>query len=141
MVNIGSTLVHHAVIIIPSGLATTHTSFLLWIYTHGPLNTAEQSYFCTFIYFAYQNLPDKTTIEIAIGFLILIFTNIFFVKFFHSQNIFKNVSRFTFDQTVNLSTRNYFSIFFGSSMLNYLRCFLYSSLRFLVRSADDKNYW
>ena len=43
---------HHVVIIIPSGLATTpHLLFVM--YTHGPLDTAGQNYFCTFIYFAY----------------------------------------------------------------------------------------
>ena len=46
--------------------------------------------------------------------------------------------RFTFGQTVKLSTCNSFSIFYGSSMLNSLTRFLYSSSRFLVRSADDK---
>ena len=46
--------------------------------------------------------------------------------------------RFTSGQTLKLSTCNSFSIFYGSSMLNSLTRFLYSSSRFLVRSADDK---
>ena len=48
--------------------------------------------------------------------------------------------RFTFSQTVKSSTRNSFSIFFGSSMLNSLRRLLYSSSRFLVRYADENYY-
>ena len=46
--------------------------------------------------------------------------------------------RFTSGQTPKLSTCNSFSIFYGSSMLNSLTRFLCSSLRFSVRSADDK---
>ena len=46
--------------------------------------------------------------------------------------------RFTSGQTVKLSTCNSFSIFYGSSMLNSLTCFLYSASRLLVRSEDDK---
>ena len=46
--------------------------------------------------------------------------------------------RFTFGQTVTSSTCNSFSIFFGSRMLNSLRCLLYSPLRFLVSYSDDK---
>ena len=46
--------------------------------------------------------------------------------------------RFTSGQTLKLSTCNSFSIFYGSSMLNSLTRFLYSSSRFLVRSVDGK---
>ena len=46
--------------------------------------------------------------------------------------------RFTFSQTIKLSTCNSFSIFYGSSMLSSLTRLLYSSSRFLVRSADEK---
>ena len=58
---------HHALIIKPSGCYNPY--FLFVMDTHGPLDTAKQCSFCTFIYFAYKHLPDKTTIERDAGYL------------------------------------------------------------------------
>ena len=48
--------------------------------------------------------------------------------------------RFTSGQTLKLSTCNSFSIFYGSSMLNSLTRFLYSSSRFISRSISAAEY-
>ena len=91
---------HHAVIIIPSGIATTYTSFSLWLHM------------------VPWTLQNKAIFKIRL-----------YSKMFPRLLLAKQTSRLILI---------FFQYFFRSTILNSLRRLLYSSLRLLVRSADDK---